>query len=115
MTTAYWITTTLSALALALSAFTYFFHKATIAGIASLGFPNFFRIELGVLQFVAAVVLLTPIFPPQAKEWAYAGAALFYLTAMIAHIAHRDPHAITAINVALLSILFVSNYCFHKL
>lgn len=115
MTIVYWISTTLSAVALALSAFTYFFHKATIDGIVSLGFPHFFRIELGILQFVAAIVLLIPIFPPQAKEWAYAGAALFYVTAMVAHIAHGDSPAITTVNILLLASIIVSNYTFHRL
>lgn len=115
MTSAYWLSTTLPALALAASAFTYFFDKATIAGIAALGFPNFFRIELGVLQFAAAIVLLVPWFPLQVKEWAYAGAALFYVTALIAHIAHRDSHAITALNLALLCAPFISNHCLHEL
>jgi hypothetical protein len=113
MTTLYWISTTFSALALALSGLSYFFHQATIDGIANLGFPHFFRIELGVLQLLGAVVLLAPVFSPQMKEWAYAGAALFYMTAIIAHIAHRDSYVISIINVVLISNLFVSNYALH--
>lgn len=114
MLTGYWITTVLSALALGLSAFTYFFHQSTKTGITELGFPNFFRIELGLLQFLAALVLLIPIFPQQVKEWAYAGAALFYITAIIAHIAHQDSHIITVVNLVLLSVLLASNYYYHQ-
>lgn len=110
MTMLYWVSTTLSALALAFSAATYFLHRATIDGVANLGFPNFFRIELGILQLLASIVLIVPIFPQQAKEWAYAGAALFYVTAIVAHVAHRDSYAITLVNVLLIVVLLISNY-----
>jgi hypothetical protein len=92
-----------------------FFHRPTIIGIANLGFPDFFRVELGVLQLLAAVLLIVPLPFPQIKEWAYAGAALFYLTAIIAHVAHRDSHLITAINLGMLVVLFASNYFFQRL
>ncbi len=110
MHTVYWIPTIVSSFLLALSAFTYFFHKGTIAGVAALGFPGFFRIELGVLQFLGAVVLILPGCPIIMKEWAYAGAALFYVTAIVAHSAHGDSHAITVANVVMFAILLVSRY-----
>jgi hypothetical protein len=115
VTTLYWISTAVSALALLASGLTYFFHRPTIIGIANLGFPDFFRVELGVLQLLAAVLLIVPLPFPQIKEWAYAGAALFYLTAIIAHVAHRDSHLITAINLGMLVVLFASNYFFQRL
>lgn len=44
------------------------------------------------------------------KEWAYAGVALFLLTAIIAHHVHGDPVVLNLINVVILGGLAVS-YC----
>ncbi|TBR43932.1 DoxX family protein [Marinomonas agarivorans] len=104
----YWGSTLLVAIMLALSAFSYFFHKATMDGIRDLGFPNFFRIQLGLLKLLALLILLLPQAPLMVKEWAYAGIALFYLTAIIAHIAHKDSYLITLINLLFLGLLIVS-------
>jgi hypothetical protein len=115
MKTIYWSSTIILSAYLLLSAYTYFFNKNTIEGIKALGFPDFFRIELAVLKIVAAIILLLPIVPFQIKQWAYAGAALFLVTAIVAHIAHKDSVAITIINLLLLAILVVSNYTLHRM
>jgi hypothetical protein len=115
ITTVFWISTTIAALALALGGWSYFFHPPTIQGIGELGFPDFFRRELGVLQIAGACVLLLPAVPRPLKEWAYAGAVLFYVTAILAHAAHRDPLWITAVNVVLIANLALSNYALKQL
>lgn len=94
---------------LVLSALSYFFHQATIEGVRNLGFPDFFRIELAILKLIAVIVLITPAFPHYIKEWAYAGIALFYVTAIVAHFIHKDPYFINMINVFFLGLLIVSN------
>lgn len=106
---AYWISTALISTFLIVSAATYLLHMATIEGVRDLGFPDFFRIELAVLKLLAAAILLTPLIPVQIKEWAYAGVALFLITAIIAHYAHGDSFALHLINVFFLILLFVSN------
>jgi hypothetical protein len=115
ITAIYWASTVLSAIALLLSAISYFAHGPTIVGFSQLGFPDFFRVELGVLQLLAAAVLLVPLPYPHVKEWAYAGSAIFYVTAIVAHIAHRDSHLITIANALLLAVLFISNHYMHRL
>lgn len=105
----YWISTTLISTFLIVSAATYLLHMATIEGVRDLGFPDFFRIELAVLKLLAAVILLAPFVPVQIKEWAYAGTALFLITAIIAHYAHGDSFALHLINILLLILLFISN------
>ncbi|MEG1025669.1 MAG: DoxX family protein [Flavobacterium sp.] len=115
MKTIYWLTTALISAYLVLSSYSYLFSKSTIEGIKALGFPNFFRIELAVLKIIAVLILLIPALPLQAKEWAYAGVALFLLTAIIAHIAHKDNIWITVINLVLIGLLAVSYYTMHKL
>ncbi|MEO1083618.1 MAG: DoxX family protein [Acidobacteriota bacterium] len=104
----YWATTGLVAAFLAASAGSYVLSPSTIEGIRELGFPDFFRIQLAVLKVMAVPVLLIPQVPMRVKEWGYAGVALFLLTAMIAHYAHRDPIALNLINLALLALLITS-------
>ncbi len=106
----YWTSTGLVSAMLTLSAASYFFHKPSIDGFKDLGFPDFFRIELAILKLIAVVVLLAPQIPIQFKEWAYAGVALFFLTAIIAHYAHGDPFVLHLINLFFLVMLVISNY-----
>ncbi|WP_299258121.1 DoxX family protein [uncultured Aquimarina sp.] len=111
----YWISTVLVSLMLLWSSYTYFFSKETIEGIKSLGFPNFFRIQLGVLKIIAVFVLLIPQISVQVKEWGYAGVGLFFVTAIVAHIAHKDSIFISLINVFFIGLLIISNIYMYKL
>ena len=111
----YWSSTVIISTFLLLSAYSYLFSTNTIQGIKSLGFPDFFRIELAVLKLIAAMVLIIPMASLQVKEWAYAGVALFLLTALIAHIKHKDSIFIMLILVILMAILVISNIYMNKL
>ena len=115
MKTVYWTSTILISMFLLWSAYTYLFSKPTMDGVKSLGFPDHFRIELAVLKIIGAILLVTPQIPMQVKEWAYAGIALFLITAIVAHAAHKDPFFINLINICLLAILIISNIFLHKL
>ena len=106
----YWISTLVISAFLLLSSYSYFFSESTIDGIKDLGFPNFFRIQLGILKAIAAIVLVIPKVPIYAKDWAYAGAGLFLLTALVAHIAHRDSIMISFLLLVLFVILVISRY-----
>lgn len=110
----YWISTSLLCILLALSAGSYVLHDATIRGVGDLGFPDYFRIQLAVLKLIAIPVLLVPAVPDFMKQWAYAGVALFLLTAMVAHFAHRDPIVINLLNLAALGILAVSMFSLNR-
>ena len=111
----YWGTTSLVSVMLVLSAAAYFFHEDTIIGVRASGFPDAFRIQLAVLKLLGTVVLLLPIFSARIKEWAYAGVALFLLTAIVAHMAHGDPIGLTLINLLFFGMLVVSNVCLHRM
>ncbi|GAB1856426.1 hypothetical protein MHTCC0001_12610 [Flavobacteriaceae bacterium MHTCC 0001] len=111
----YWITTIITALYLLWSAYGYLFSKTMIEGIEKLGFPNFFRVELAVLKIIAVFILTIPQIPLQIKDWAYVGIGLFYLTALIAHFAHKDPIIINMINIILFGVLIISNIYLRKL
>ncbi len=111
----YWTTTILLALFLLWSSYSYIFSKSTIEGVTTLGFPDFFRIQLAILKLLAVVILLVPIVPIQIKEWTYAGVGLFLLTAIVAHSVHKDPMVLTLINLGLLVLLIISNIYLHKM
>ena len=114
LSTVYWISTILISAFLLVSSYTYFFSSSTIEGVRQLGFPDFFRIQLGILKLLAAVILVLKILPTYVKEWAYAGTALFLVTAVVAHIAHRDSKWIQLLLVILMVILIISWYTYHK-
>ena len=115
MKTIYWTSTTLVAVMVLVSAFTYFFHQPTIKGVRELGFPDFFRIQLAILKVIGAVALLAPYAPLQVKEWAYAGIGLFLITAVVAHTAHGDPIVLSLISVVFFALLVVSHIYLYKL
>ncbi len=111
----YWTTTVALSGILLWSAYTYFFVKAAIDGFQELGFPSFFRTQLAVLKIVAAIVLLIPSIPMWMKEWAYAGVAFFFLTALVAHLAHKDPWYINALLLIFFGLLFSSYFYLYKI
>ena len=113
--TIYWVSTTLLCAVLLWSAFTYCFSEPAISGFRELGFPNFFRYQLVALKLLAALVLIAPVFSLRIKEWAYAGVALFFLTALMTHIAHRDSPALSAILLVFFAILVTSNTYLQRL
>ncbi|MEM8711962.1 MAG: DoxX family protein [Planctomycetota bacterium] len=104
----YWISTALLSAMLTASSLAYLFHGGTIEGVRELGFPGHFRVQLAVMKIVAAVLLLAPGVPPVLREWAYAGVALFLVTAIVAHEAHGDPRVLHLVNLAFLGLLAVS-------
>ncbi|GAL62605.1 hypothetical protein JCM19300_266 [Algibacter lectus] len=48
------------------------------------------------------------------KEWTYAGVGLFLLTALVAHIKHKDSIFIMVLLVVLMGVLMVSNIYMNK-
>jgi hypothetical protein len=104
----FWLTTGAVSLFLLLSASSYFFYRPAIYGFRQLGFPEFFRYELAFLKIVAAIVLMIPGLPRPVVEWAYSGVALFLLTAIIAHHAHRDPIVLNVTNLGIFGVLALS-------
>ena len=111
----YWISTTILCLFLLTSAYTYLFHKTTIDGVKALGFPKFFIIQLAILKLIAVIIIALPYAPVQFKEWAYAGVMLFLITALVAHIAHKDSIGISVLLVILMSVTAISYYTLNRI
>ena len=103
----YWISTSLLALMMVASGLAYFFVADMAASFERMGFPDYFRIELGIAKLVGAVALLTPI-PRFLKEWTYFGFILSFVSAFIAHMAVGDPVGDIIPPVVALAILAVS-------
>ena len=115
MKTLYWVSTSLLSVALLFSSYTYFFVPSNIEGFKALGYPDHFRVQLGALKVVAAIALIIPVVPGVVKEWAYAGTAFFLLTALVAHIAHRDGVGLTIIICILFGVLALSRHAWSAL
>ncbi|WP_208427324.1 MULTISPECIES: DoxX family protein [Salinibacter] len=92
---AYWGSTVLFALMMAGSGTMYFVSENMAAKFAQLGFPDYFRIELGIAKLLGAGALVTPlprsVLARTVKEWTYAGFTISIVSAMIAHVASGDP------------------------
>jgi len=86
----YWVSTGLLALFMLASGVLYFTAESAAANFERLGFPDYFRIELGVAKIVGALALVVPL-PRALKEWTYAGFAISFVSAIVAHAASGDP------------------------
>ena len=80
----YWGATVLFAAMMTASAIGYLTAPFFAAAFTHLGFPGYFRVELGVAKLLGVIVLLAPV-PRRLKEWAYAGFAITLVSAFIAH------------------------------
>ena len=81
--------------------------------MAHLGFPDYFRIELGISKIIGAVFLwlLVRIL----KESAYFGFAIMFASASLAHLAVDDPLSKIIAGMVFLAILIISYACNAKL
>lgn len=84
-------------------------------GIAHLGYPDYFRIELNILKVLGAIALILPMVPARIKEWAYFGLALTMISAFIGHAAVDGVNGQTFFPIVPLVILLVSYVYYHKL
>jgi VIT1/CCC1 family predicted Fe2+/Mn2+ transporter len=110
----YWVSTAIIGLMMCFSAYSYFTAQQAIDGFKQIGFPDFFRIELGVAKIIGAIVLLVPQFPSKLKEWAYAGFAIVFISASIAHYNIGDTAAHIATPLVFLALLLISNLYLYK-
>ena len=106
----YWATTGIVVAMMLFSAFGYFTNADMKAAFVHLGFPSYFRIELGTLKVFGALALILPIVSGKVKEFAYFGFALTFVSAFIAHTASGDPMSVAIMPIVFLIILAVSYY-----
>ncbi|WP_394992032.1 DoxX family protein [Emticicia sp.] len=110
----YWVSTSIIGAMMLLSAYSYFTNPQMADAFKHLGFPDYFRTELGSAKILGALVLLIPQIPTKIKEWAYAGFGITFISATIAHINSGDPTSAVVTPMVLLGILAVSNFYLTK-
>jgi hypothetical protein len=102
----YYITTGLMSLAMLFSTYAYLTKPELKQAFQHLGFPDYFRIELGIGKGIAAICLWIPV--RLVKEASYIGLAISFVSAVIAHIAMGDSIGHIIYPVVVLGILVVS-------
>ena len=110
----YWITTSLISAMMLMSGIMYFVSPEAKSGFQHLGFPDYFRIELGLAKIIGVLVLILPI-GKRIKEWSYAGFTITFISAFAAHLSSGDPFSKAVGPLIALVILFVSYFMFHKM
>jgi hypothetical protein len=84
-------------------------------GIAHLGYPDYFRIELSIFKIIGGIVLIFPSIPKRLKEWAYFGFALDFLSAFIGHTVIDGFGAQSLFPLVMLLFLIISYVYYHKI
>jgi hypothetical protein len=108
----FWLTTGIIGLMMVFSAYLYLTSPQLAEAFIHLGFPSYFRIELAIAKILGAIILLIPQIPARIKEWAYAGFAITFVSAIVAHIALNDSFIPPLVFLVLLG---VSNFYYHRL
>ena len=106
----FWASTSLLALMMVFSAYSYLANPDMKAAFVHLGFPDYFRIELAVVKVLGAIALVLPMVPKTIKEMTYFGFAITFISASIAHFATGDPQAIVIMPLVFLGLLAVSYF-----
>lgn len=106
----YWTTTLMVTLMTAMAGIMYFAKPEIAQAFVHLGFPDYFRKELGIAKLIAALVIVLPMVPLRVKEWAYAGLGITFTSAIIAHTAVDGIATATAPIISL--VLLVASYVF---
>jgi hypothetical protein len=91
----------------------YFVAEGAAATFERLGFPGYFRIELGVAKILGALALVSPL-PRWMKEWTYAGFTITFVSAVTAHLAAGDPLTASLPPAVSLVVLLTSYGSYHR-
>lgn len=110
----YWTATIIISLMMVFSAYSYLTNPEIKQAFVHLGFPDYFRIELAIAKILGAVLLLSPV-PARIKEWTYAGFAIVFVSAFIAHLSVADLVNRAAAPLVFLAVLAISYISYHKL
>ena len=104
----YWATTGILGAMMLFSAAMYFTNPDAAAAFQHLGYPDYFRVELGAAKIVGALVLLIPAIPSKIKDFAYTGFAIVFVSAAVSHLASGDGISAAIAPLVFLTFLTVS-------
>ncbi|MBL0341337.1 MAG: DoxX family protein [Bacteroidetes bacterium] len=88
--------------------------KESMEFMASLGYPDYFVMFIGVAKFVGIIAILIPGYP-RIKEWAYAGLFFDLFGALYSIIAKEGFQMPVLFIILPIGFLFWSYFLFHKL
>lgn len=111
----FWTTTAIIALMMVFSGFSYFTNEQMKDAFVHLGFPDYFRLQLGTSKLLGAILLILPMVKGKIKEFTYFGFALTFISAIIAHFASGDPLSLAIMPSIFLVILSASYFYYNKL
>lgn len=111
----YWVATAIVALILGFSGTMYFISPDMKGAFVHLGFPDYFRVELGIAKLIAVPLLLIPQVPHWLKEWVYVGVGIDLVSAAIAHASSGDPASAVITPLVFFGFLIVSYVYYHKI
>lgn len=113
--TLYWITTILFSVFMLFSSYLYLGTDQIKNSFVGLGFPDYFRLELGIAKLLGAIALALPAVPRPIKGFAYAGFVINLVSALIAHLAVSDPVSTLVVPFLALIVLALSYQAYTKL
>lgn len=111
----FWIATGIVSAIMLFSAIGYFTDPEMQEAFTQLGFPDYFRVELGIAKILGAIALLIPGLSYRLKLFTYFGLGIVAFSAIIAHIASNDPISMTMVAAVIFIALIVSYIYYHKL
>lgn len=117
-TIAFWVTTAIIFLAEGIMPILTTHNPMAVAGFVSLGYPVYFVTMLAVFKFLGALALVIPAVPARIKEWAYAGFAIDFLSALISILVvgtlGSSGFLFPLVAIVILIISYVSYHKTHK-
>lgn len=110
----YWVTTAILGLIIVPGIF-FMNSEFALAGPRHLGIPNWLRLEVGIANFLAGLVLIIPYFKGWIKEQAYAGLGFTYLSALIGHFV-IDGFGVAVVQAIVFFLVLLTSYTYyHKI
>jgi hypothetical protein len=109
----YWTVTVLISLFMLFSAYYSGTHKTEFT--QTLGFPNYFRIELTIAKIIGALMLLIPRVPARVREWIYVSFGIVLVSATIAKEVSGYPVQGVAEPVSVLVIMIGSIFYLNRI
>ncbi|MDB5031984.1 DoxX family protein [Mucilaginibacter sp.] len=110
----YWISTGLFCAFLLLTGILYIRGPNFVDIYQHLGFPQYFRVELGIAKITGVLILLIPQIPSTFKEWAYVGLGIALISGAIAHFNNGDSAGYVINVLFFFSLLIISYVYWHK-
>jgi hypothetical protein len=111
MKIAYWVATAFICFVMSVSAFLYLTGAPVmVEKFHHLGYPQYFRVLIGVAKAFGVLALLVPRVPTTLREWAYAGFTFDFVAAVASHLLVGDALGISFLPGALLVPLVVSHH-----